>query len=340
MMRQRRGAGGGGHRVGIERPLMGHLLLPALRHHAEVQQRQDVPAPGHRRARQPAGDDLGERRQVRPHTERRLCAARRDPEAGDHLVQDQQHIVFLRQLTQCAHEVRADRHLAEGRAGRLQNHRGDVAVARQRGAHRIQVVRRHQHGFFRHARQHAWGRRAVVVVGVAAGHMVVPAMEVALEAQDRLPSGEGARQAHRHQRRLGAGGRETHAFRRGHQPLYGTRPGDLPRMVGAELGALGEGLLDRRADDRVIVTEQQSAVPAEVVDVAVAVHVPFMRPLGAGDVDAIGIELAGIVGDTAGKQRRGLPRQRRGPRRMGAIGGSDTGVAAGLLGKTIHRDAA
>ena len=48
--------------------------------------------------------------------------------------------------------------------------------------------------------------------------------------------------------------------------------------------------------------EQQRAVAAEEVDVAVAVHVPFVRPLRALDIEAVGIEMPRVVGDAAREQ--------------------------------------
>ena len=165
------------------------------------------------------------------------------------------------------------------------------------------------------------------MVRVAAGHMVVPAVEMPLEPHQRVLAGEGARQPHRHQRRLGAGGGEAHPLDRRHKALDRLRPAHLARVVGAEMRALRQRLGHRRRHRRMPVAEQQRAMAAVEVDIAVAVHVPFVRPLGAGDVDAVGIEVARIMRDAAGKQRGGLRGQLG--RSLGAagVGGDNAGVA-------------
>ena len=79
----------------------------------------------------------------------------------------------------------------------------------------------------------------------------------------------------------------------------------------------------RGGDARMAMAEDQRAVAAVEVDVAVAVDVPFVRPGGAGDIDAVGIDMAGVVGDAAGQQdRRGLAGQLARARRALAIGGT------------------
>ena len=46
----------------------------------------------------------------------------------------------------------------------------------------------------------------------------------------------------------------------------------------AELSALVQRLAHRRGHGRVTMAKQQRAMPAEVVDIAVAIDVPFVRP--------------------------------------------------------------
>src|SRR3990172_8403582 len=58
----------------------------------------------------------------------------------------------------------------------------------------------------------------------------------------------------------------------------------------------GGGLLHLR----VVVAQQQGAVPHHVVDDFVAVHVPLAGPLGALDVEGEGDEVADVVGDAVG----------------------------------------
>ena len=86
-------------------------------------------------------------------------------------------------------------------------------------------------------------------------------------------------------------------------------PLHLAWMAGAELGALVHGLGDRLAYHRVAMAEQQRTVAAEVVDVAVTIDIPFVRTLGALDIDAVRIDVAGVVRDAAGEQFAGFLRQ-------------------------------
>src|SRR5271170_4794063 len=114
---------------------------------------------------------------------------------------------------------------------------------------------------------------------VARRHVIVPAVEVMLEADQLRLAGKGAGEPHRHQGRLSARGGETHALRRGDELQYPLGPGDLSLVRGAEMGAALDLLLDRLDDLGMAVAEQQRAVAAEIVDVAIAVNIPFPRPL-------------------------------------------------------------
>ena len=135
------------------------------------------------------------------------------------------------------------------------------------------------------------------------------------------------------QRRLGAGRGEADALGRRHQPLHGLRPGDLERMAGGKVRAAGERRLRGVADLRMGVAEQERAVAAVVVDVAVAaIDVPLMRALGALDVEAVGLEMAAVVGDAAREQLARLGGQARRARRPLAPGGLDGQIGQGMIG--------
>ena len=102
-------AGGGRQRFGVERALMGDLLAVGGLGDLEVEQIENILAAGDRAARQPAGEDLRQCRQIGPDAVFRLGAAGRNPEAGDHLVEDQHDAVLPGQFTQCRQEFRLDR---------------------------------------------------------------------------------------------------------------------------------------------------------------------------------------------------------------------------------------
>jgi hypothetical protein len=51
----------------------------------------------------------------------------------------------------------------------------------------------------------------------------------------------------------------------------------------------------------VVVAQKEGAVTAGVVDVFVAVEVPFASAIGMGDVDAVWLDIPGVVGDAGGE---------------------------------------
>ena len=156
--------------------------------------------------------------------------------------------------------------------------------------------------------------------------MVMPAVEMPLEAQDGALADEGAGEADAHQRRLGAGRGEANALGRGDKPLDRLGPADFARMRGAELRAVRGRGSNRGGDFRVAVTEDERTVAAEVIDISVAIDIPFMRPLGARDVDAVGIDVAGVMGDARRHQILRLGREIGRAGRLLAVGGDDTRV--------------
>ena len=136
-------------------------------------------------------------------------------------------------------------HEPEGAAGRLQNRSGDAVVGFERGARGLFVARRQQNHLGSEIGQHAGGRRAVEVRHVAGGHVIVPAVEVALEAHDLVLAGMRAGEAERHVGRLGAGGGEADPFRARHELAHDLRPAYLALVVGAWVRAVGQRILDR-----------------------------------------------------------------------------------------------
>ena len=113
------------------------------------------------------------------------------------------------------------------------------------------------------------------------GHLIVPAVEMADEAHHLRLGRVGARKAQREMRRLRARRREAHALGARDQPLHQLGPAHLELVRGAPMGALRHLLLHRLDHGRMGVAEQQRAVAAEIVDILVAVDVPFARPRGA-----------------------------------------------------------
>ena len=91
--------------------------------------------------RKPAADDLPEHRQVGADAEPLLRAAARDPEAGDHLVEDEQRARRVAELAQRLEEARRGRDDAHVPGDRLDDHaREALAVALERPGGGVDVV--------------------------------------------------------------------------------------------------------------------------------------------------------------------------------------------------------
>ena len=243
--------------------------LPALFVDLEIQQFEDVLAPGDRAAGQAAGEDFRQCRQVRADAVGLLRAARRDAEPVDDLVEDQQHAVLGGQPAQRVQEIRVDRQFAAIGAGRLDDRGGDLALVlfQQPRQRRFVVLVAQQHVAGDRI-EHAGRRRAVEMICVARRHVVVPAVEMIIEADQLRLAGEGAREPHRHQRRLGAGRGEAHPLGGRDQRLDPLGPFDLQLVAGAVMGAAVELRMHRRHHLGMAMAEQQRAVAAEIIDVA------------------------------------------------------------------------
>ena len=118
---------------------------------------------------------------------------------------------------------------------------------------------------------------AVEVVRIAAGHVVVPAMEVPAEPHQLGSPGIGPRQPKGHQRRLGSRGGESDPFGGWDHAGYEFGPLDLLLMAGAEMGPPVERGMHRSHHGGMIVAEDQGTVAPEVIDIFVAIDIPFHR---------------------------------------------------------------
>ena len=119
---------------------------------------------------------------------------------------------MLRQVAQHGQKRRQDRHLAEIRPGRLQDDGGDILVVVEDPRDPGDIVWIAQQHVVGHAIDHAAGGGAIEMVGVPAGHVVVPAVEMAAEPHQFRPARVGPRQPQRHQCGLGSGRGEAHPF--------------------------------------------------------------------------------------------------------------------------------
>ena len=147
--------------------------------------------------------------------------------------------------------------------------------------------------------------------------MIVPAVEMIVEADQLGLSGKGAGETDRHQRCLGARAGKAHPLGGRDQCLDPLGPFDLQLVTGAVVGAAVELGVHRRHDLGMAMPEQQRAVPAKIIDIATAVDIPFARAPGPGDVEPVGLDVARIMGDAGGEQ---LGRTQRALRRAGGRG--------------------
>jgi hypothetical protein len=200
---QRGAAGGGGDRVGVKGARVLDALVARRLGALVIHALHDVRPPDDRPARQPAGEDLRQAREVGCDAVMGLRAAGRDAEAGHHLVEDQEGAVLLRHRPQSFEERLARRDLAEGGAGRLQDHRRDLVLLEEL-PDAVRIIGVGQEHARRQGLDDAGARRPVEAVGVAERHMVVPAVEMAAEPDDLRAPREGPGEAERHHGRFRA----------------------------------------------------------------------------------------------------------------------------------------
>ena len=187
------------------------------------------------------------------------------------------------------------RHLAPRGAGRLQHDRGHVVARLERVGDAADIVGRQQDRLLDEAGRNAGGHAALEVRHGTRRHAVVPAVEVADEADHLGFAREGAGEPQRQVRGLGAGAGEAHHLGARHQAIDQLGPPHLQLVRGAPVRAERHLPLDGLDDGGMPVAQQQRAMAAEIVDVLVAVDVPLARARRAGGIDRIGQQRAAVV---------------------------------------------
>lgn len=168
------------------------------------------------------------------------------------------------------------------------------------------IVRRDQRRVAGDLIQYARVRRAVVMIVHAARHLIMPAMEVGEKTHDAALARRRAGEPHRELRRFRSRRGKSYAFGRRDHLLDELRPFDFEFVRRGEMHAFAKLRLDRRQHLRMLVPKQQRTVTAVVIDVLVAVDVPFMRPQRVIAVDAVRRHAPRIVHDAA-RQRAARP---------------------------------
>jgi hypothetical protein len=234
--------------------------------------------------------------------------------------------VLAGDVAQLRQEVGRQGHLAPGGAGGLDQHGSHVVARFQHLSDAARVVGGQHDRLLDEAGGDARGHAAVEVRHGAGCDAVVPAVEVADEADHLGLAGEGAGEAQGKVRGLGARRREAHALCAGDEAVDELGPAHLDLVRGTPVGA-ERGLLAHRGDDRgMAVAEQQRAVAAEEIHVLVAVDVPLARAGSASGIDRVGQQRAAVVGEAGGDHLAGPLVKLGGASRAGPVLGLDLRV--------------
>ena len=100
----------------------------------------------------------------------------------------------------------------------------------------------------------------------------------------------------------------------GIRDLNGLGPAQFLVGAGPQMGAPGNLLGHGGGDSRVGMAQQQGAMPGNIVNKLVAVHIPLVGADAVGQIQGKGLGIAVIVGNAAGKNlgRRRVPLGRAG----------------------------
>ncbi len=263
--------------------------------------------PDERRDRHAVPEGLSEGGQVRDDAVPLLRAARREPETGDDLVEDDERAGGVRAVEDALQE--ALRRLL-GAHGLQHDCRRRPGLPFERGVERAEVVEQKGVGerpnCFRNTDRPRGRPDVPVLPAVIAAH------------DDAVPAGAGPREAHRRRRRIRAGLREADAIRARHQGGDPLGYLDLDRVREREDDSVAQLALDRLAHRGMAVSEDDRAQRHREVEIPVAVDVPDIRALGARDVrrrDALH-PLRGVLGERLRVGRDDALRALEQPRRL------------------------
>jgi len=263
--------------------------------------------------RAPATAAIGKRREVRHHAGHGLIAPDVVPEAGDHLVEDQQRAGAVAEVAQAGEEARLGEQSRRVVRDRLDQDRGDLAVvALERHADVLEVVEAADDRRVDRGLEHPLGVRVTRPDARGSAErvpedVVVEAVVTALELDDLLASRDTAGEADGVERGLRAAVAHDDLLRGGHVPDDRLGQRDLGlRHTDAEQHRVAHRRGDALDHRRMGVAEQDRAVRGVVVDVAAAVEVLDVRTLAAADaeprlaapaarVHAAGDHLGGLV---------------------------------------------
>ena len=274
-----------------------------------LQQAHHVGPAGQDRERHAVGDRLREAGEISGDAEPLLRAAERQPEAGPHLVEDQQGSARRAEVLQPLEKIGAGR--LERR--RLQDHAGDVVVERRVERREIVVGEGvGQRSDLGRDPQPAIGHRDVPVV---------PAVVAA--AEDLRAPGVGAGEPDGRGGHVGAILGEADVLRAGHHFVDLLGDLHLQHVRKREGDSVGQLRADGCVDHRIGVAEDQRADPHRQVEVLVPVDVDHVgAPAGA---EKLGRHTAHVLPRAFGQRLRGAGDQAAGPR-VERVRGHDGGI--------------
>ena len=246
--------------------------------------------------RQAAADDLAERREVGRDAEKLLRPAVGQPEAGHHLVEDEQCAMLRREPTSRLQKLprgHDEPHVAHHRLE--QNRRDRVALRRECPLERLGLVVFEHERVLRGAGGDAGGVWHAERRGRRAGgheQAVDVAVVIARELDQLVAASEPAGETHGAHRRLGAAAHHPHLLdaRHGRDDQFSKPALGLGGRAVAR--ARGECPFDCGDHSRVAVAEDHRAPGADVVEIRVAVDVGEVLPRGALEEDRLAADAA------------------------------------------------
>src|SRR5215510_7259444 len=105
------------------------------------------------------------------------------------------------------------------------------------------------------------------------------------------------------------------------------------------MGAALDLPVDRLDDLRMAMAEEERAMAAEIIDIAIAVDIPLPRSLGPRDVEPVGLDIARIVGDAAREEPARLLGGARGARSRRTIASDDRRIRRQRVRHAPHSSA-
>ena len=266
-----------------------------------VEMRHDLLAPGDRREREAAADDLAQGAQIRHDTVIFLGAAIGEAEPRHDLVEDQRHPILGGDLAQFLEKAGRRR---DDALKRLDDDAGElVPVLLDQAFDDLRVVERRDDHVVAHAFWDAGRvrhrRREIPGAFRCQRHqrIVAHAVIAALEFQDLVAPRKGACGAHRVEIGFGAGRHKAHLFGAGHRLDDRLGQFDPQPVVGEKRRALGDLRLRRLGHLRVRVADQHRPGAEQVIDVLRAILVPDATALALADH-----HLGGEIAEGAARQ--------------------------------------